>query len=247
MKSRLPDLARPGRPVDRSAAGLRIPQRTPASRRLTGRHRTASRRAAALPALRGGDLNFAEHPGCIGLGLIGKNNRPKGTLGLHMHSTLAVSGDGIPPGGAADPVRGAGRAGGDKHKPLEELKTDRWLCGLQDCAALAAELEGVRPVSVMDLEGDVFALFVARRPLDTVDLLVRAKHNRSLGRGVPKLFDKVRGEPEQGREVREERVAQAGLRWLEVELADPEWRKPAVRLNLVHVREESEPAGAERC
>ena len=39
----------------------------------------------------GTELNFAEHPGCAGLGYIGKNKRSEGTLGLHMHSTLAVS------------------------------------------------------------------------------------------------------------------------------------------------------------
>ena len=46
----------------------------------------------------GTDLNFAEHPGCAGLGLIGRNKGSSGTLGLHMHSMLAVNGDGIPLG-----------------------------------------------------------------------------------------------------------------------------------------------------
>ena len=85
----------------------------------------------------GTDLNFAEHPGCVGLGLIAKNRRspakakggtakssgsaggkqrpqgrpehqggqlpagevyPDGTLGLHMHWTLAVNAAGIPLG-----------------------------------------------------------------------------------------------------------------------------------------------------
>ena len=46
----------------------------------------------------GTDLNFAEHPGCAGLGYSGKNQRSEGTLGLHMHSTLAVSAEGIPLG-----------------------------------------------------------------------------------------------------------------------------------------------------
>ena len=46
----------------------------------------------------GTDLNFAEHPGCVGLGYIGKNKRSAGTLGLHMHSTLVVNGEGIPLG-----------------------------------------------------------------------------------------------------------------------------------------------------
>ena len=59
-----------------------------------------------------------------------------------------------------------------------------------------AELDGVRPVSVMDREADVFALFAEQRRLGTVDLLVRAKHNRSLGKDVPKLFETMREETE---------------------------------------------------
>ena len=51
---------------------------------------------------------------------------------------------------------------------------------------------------------------------------------------------------QKGREAREERVAQVELRWQEVELPDPDGRGEAVRLKLVHVREEAEPAGAER-
>ena len=60
---------------------------------------------------------------------------------------------------------------------------------------MAAALDGVRMVPVMDWESDVFALFAKQRCLGTVDLLVWAKHNRSLGPGVPKLFDKVRVAP----------------------------------------------------
>ena len=47
-------------------------------------------------------------------------------------------------------------------------------------------------MSVMDREGDSFELFVEQRRLGTVDLLVRAQHNRRLGRKLPKLFERVR-------------------------------------------------------
>ena len=46
----------------------------------------------------GADLDFAEHPGCAGLGVIGRNKRSQGTPGLPKHAALAVSGEGIPPG-----------------------------------------------------------------------------------------------------------------------------------------------------
>ena len=115
----------------------------------------------------------------------------------------------------------------------------RWIRGLRACAELARELDGVRPVALMDREADVFALFAEQRRLRTVDLLVRAKHNRSLGKDVPKLFEGVRAEAAQarleihvgrlsarrasrgqkGREARAERVAQVELRWQAVELS----------------------------
>ena len=144
----------------------------------------------------GTDLNFAEHPGCAGLGLISKNKGAAGTLGLHMHSTLVVNGAGIPLGVPHIQYEAPdGQA--EKNKPLEQRKTNRWLRGLQQCAEFADQLDGVRPVAVMDREADVFDLFAEQHRLGTVDLLVRAKHNRSLGKDLPKLFDAVQAKPVQ--------------------------------------------------
>ena len=221
--------------------------------------------SAVLCIQDGTDLNFAAHGGCVGLGQIGRNKGSQGTLGLHMHSTLVVNGEGIPLGVPQiqyDAPDGKAQRG----KPLEERKTMRWIRGLRESAALAEALEGVRAEAVMDREGDVYAVFAEQQRLGNVDLLVRAKHNRSRGRGQPKLFDWVRDEPvrgrlrihvarlsarvstrqQQAREEREERVASVELRWQGAQLRDPHRRGEAVRLNLVHVREEPEPQGAER-
>ena len=232
------------------------------------RQRTLQRmqgQSAVLCIQDGTDLNFAEHPGCVGLGYIGKNKGSAGTLGLHMHATLVVNGEGVPLGVPQIQFEAPdGKA--EKGKPLERRKTYRWIRGLRECAELAGQLAGVRPVSVMDREADVFALFAEQRRLRKVDLLVRAKHNRSLGADGPKLFDWVRAEPAQGRlqlhvarlsarrasrgqkgsAAREEREAQVELRWREVELADPDRQEAALKLRLVHVREQTQPEGAER-
>ena len=212
----------------------------------------------------GTDLNFAEHPGCAGLGLIGKNQRSQGTLGLHMHSTLAVSAQGIPLGllkiqyEAPDGKAQAGR-------PLEQRKTFRWVRGLRDCAEVAGQLADTRVVSVMDREGDVLALFAEQRRLAGVELLVRAKHNRVLGADQPKLFEQIREQAAQGsveiqvqrssarrgtgrqkaKPLREARTARAELRWREVELAAPVRSEGPLRLQLVHVWERSAGAGVE--
>ena len=216
----------------------------------------------------GTDLNFAEHAGCVGLGLIGKNANAKGTYGVHMHSTLALSAEGIPLGVPLIQYETPdGQA--QKNKPHAERKTQRWVRGLRDCAAMAKRLDGVELVSVMDREADVFDLFAEQRRLGTVQLLVRAKHNRSLGRRGPKLFDAVRaaraqawleihvrrssarrGTRQQAESaLREERAARVALRWRKVRLPVPDSSaskgQEPLELDLVHVFEEEPPPGAE--
>ena len=144
----------------------------------------------------GTDLNSAEHPGCKGLGLVGRCEGGSGTLGLHMHSLPVVGGNDIPLGvphiqyDAPD-----GKA--ERGKPPEARKSQRWLHGLRGCAALAEGLDGVRPVAVMDREADIFALFAEQRRLGCVDIPVRAVHNCPMGPEAPRLFEQVRGQPEQ--------------------------------------------------
>ena len=241
---------------------------TPENMLAPHRQRTLERmrgQSAVLCIQDGTDLNFAAHGGCVGLGQIGRNKGSEGTMGLHMHSTLVVNGEGIPLG-VPQIQYDAPDGKAQRNKPLEERKTMRWIRGLRESSALAGELEGVRPVAVMDREGDVYAVFAEQQRLGNVDLLVRARHNQSRGKDRPKLFDWMRNEPVQGqlrihvarlsarvgtreqkaREARAERMAAVELRWREVELRDPNRRGERVRLNLVHVREEPQPEGAER-
>ena len=75
-----------------------------------------------------------------------------------------VDGEGVPLGVPQIQYE-APEAGGQKRKPGPERKTQRWVEGLRECARMASELEGVRPVSVMDREGDSFELFVEQRRL----------------------------------------------------------------------------------
>ena len=249
--------------IDQPAASEVTPENILAPHRARTLRRLQGERVA-LCLQDGSDLNFAEHPGCVGLGLIAKNKNSEGTRGLHMHSTLAVSTAGVPLGVPLiqyDAPDGKAQRG----KPLEERKTFRWIRGLRDCAAMAAQLGGTRLVSVMDREADVFALFAEQRRLDGVDLLVRARHNRTQGKGRPKLFDGMRAQAAQGRlrievarssarvrtrkqaasPLREARTARTELRWKTVELRDPDGRQAPLRLQLVHVWEAAAPAGVE--
>ncbi len=57
------------------------------------RARTLQRRQQARRVLcvqDGTALNCADHPGCAGLGLIGRNRAAAGTQGLHMHFLLVL-------------------------------------------------------------------------------------------------------------------------------------------------------------
>ncbi len=146
------------------------------------RQRTLRRLQAERTVLcvqHGTELNFAEHPGCAGLGYIGKNKRSEGTLGLHMHSTLAVSPEGIPLGLLHiqyDAPDGQAQRG----RPLEERKTFRWIRGLRDCAEVAGQLAGPRLVAVMDREADGQALFAEQRRLEGVELPAPARGEAAL-------------------------------------------------------------------
>ncbi len=244
------------------------------------RERTVKRMRGAGTVLLiqdGTDLDFATHHGCEGLGVISRNGGKagSGTLGIHMHGTLAVSGQGIPLGVPRIEFD-CPDGGGERGKPPEERKSARWLRGWRDSSALAAEANAVRTraggtaaVSVMDREGDIAALFAERRDRGGADLLVRAKSDRVLADGgrlfatvrasVPRARHEVRVDRASARRAargqkafagREARRAAVELRWLELDVPVPRGERgrlgrDPVRLTAVHALEPAPPSGAE--
>ena len=223
--------------------------------------------ALSLLVQDGTDLNFATRNGCEGLGTIGRNRGSSGTLGLHLHTTFAVSGDGVPLG-VVNLEFDAPHGTPEPDRPVEERKTGRWLRGLRHSVAAVKELDGVKAVAVTDREGDVFDMFHEHRAAGCrrLALLVRAKHDRSLGRGRPKLFERVRAAPEAGQFTmtvdrqsarnsasgqkafagRTRRKARVSLRWLELAVPPPADEKARfgpepLPLSAVHVREVDVP------
>ena len=194
--------------------------------------------------------------------------------GLELHTTLAVNPDGVALGvlrAAFDaPAPPNPEAEGEPPpKPREERKSFRWIEGLRDCAQAAEQLSQTRVVCVMDREADFLDLFVEHRAAaPQIDLLIRAKADRVLGREKTpdgqtvsrRLFDTVRNAPARGaakvevqrlsarvkaskqarKDRREARVADVTLRYQQVPL-----RPGTSRSHCGSLREEQPPPAAE--
>ena len=263
----------------------------PDESQVTPEHIVAPHRARTIERMRahdtvlciqdGTDLNFATRAGCEGLSIIGRNQTSAKTLGLHLHLTLAVSGAGLPLGvmrcgfDAPPPGEDAPEHGEGDEEPSSPTdtepegddsarKTRRWLDGLHDVAQAASALpRKTRVINVMDREADFFELFDTQRRLGRVDVLVRAKHDRRLGEGLPKLFAALRNAPADGhveidiarvserpktsgkpaRPARSARVARAEVHYRELTLPSTIKGLAPVTLWAVHVRETAPPEG----
>ena len=135
-------------------------------------------------------------------------------------------------------------------------------------AELAAPLADVRAVAALDREGDAVEVFAEQRSLgDDIDLLVRARHDRSLGRKKRSLFERMRRSPASGRvsvrverasarnsargsterEARAPRLSDCDLRWLALDIPVPEKKRgrfgtKPFRMTAVHAVEAGDPA-----
>ena len=220
----------------------------------------------------GTDLDYNGVTNGIGLGVIGTNQTGTQSSGLHLHSTFAVTDQGLPLGvlnaqcGAPKTIP-ADETRKSSEIPIEEKKTHSWLVGMRDCETVAADMPDTHIVQVMDREADFFELFEEWRlgPKRT-DLLVRAKVNRATADELP-LFDMLRAAEPRGdkfelvidrqsarpkkskqkaRPARTGRTALMTLHYEHVELPPPRAHKEKKPLSLwaVHLVEEAPPAGA---
>lgn len=219
----------------------------------------------------GTDVNYSSLVQCKGLGVIGTNQTGAKSGGLHLHSTLVVTTDGVPLGIlGAQCTAPAPRDTHDRRAssviPIQEKKTFAWIEGLRQCNDLAASLPQTRQICVMDREADFFELFDEQRQSARVDLLVRAKHDRATGEEL-NLFEFIRQSSVQGqlrihvprqsarakkskqkaRPGHEERAAHVDLRYRQVEFRPPSHLsgKKALKLTVVHVLESSAPTGSQ--
>jgi len=143
------------------------------------------------------DLNFSTRHHTEGLGMIGTNQTGAQSLGLKLHTSLALTTDGLPLGVLKSvcyaPERKGKKGEQSVGRPIEEKKSFRWLEGYRDCVEVAKKATKTRFLSVMDREGDIFELFLDAEPTrKRVGVLVRAKHNRCLEGRERKLFEELK-------------------------------------------------------
>jgi hypothetical protein len=239
---------------------------------LPHRERTIQRMKAHKTVLciqDGSALNYSTLGKCKNLGVIGTNQTGAQSMGLHLHSTFAVTTNGLPLG----VLRAECTAPEPKSKednrcvsaiPIEEKKTFCWIEGVRDCMDLKPQMPHTALVNVMDREADFFELFDDQRYNSfDVDLLVRAKHDRKTT-GEHKLFEIVRRSPiqtrinikvprqsarakkskQKARPKLPARTAEVSVRSIQIELSPPPYckDKEAILVWVVHVREETPPS-----
>jgi hypothetical protein len=207
-------------------------------------------------------LNYSTHPHTEGLGPI-SNNADK-TIGLFVHSTLALTTTGQPLGLVDVQVRSRDRRrfGGSRNahlrnkKSVAEKESQRWLDSLRACQQAAVACPKTTVVNVTDREGDLYELFEqALEPGQSrVHVLVRAQHNRKVQQSdEPKLWSHLAAQvaaatllvnvPRQTGQA--SRVARLTIRFGPVTLHAPTLKehKQPLQLWAVQAREEHPPAG----
>ena len=175
-----------------------------------------------------------------------------------VHSTLAVSADGVPLGLVDQKVwqrdeEGTGTRAQRRQRPIEEKESFRWLESLHNVDAQLPE--GMSVLTVADREADIFELFAQRRAQGS-ELLIRACRDRKVAGEHRYLFDTVKAAPVAAefcislrrRPDRGPRDAKVQIRFAEVTLQPPTngVHAPdleAVQVWAVLVEEVGSPAG----
>ena len=218
----------------------------------------------------GSELNYTNLEKCSGLGELKANQTGAKTKGLNLHSTFAIAPNGLPLGVLkAQCIAPQTRPAEDKRKPstipIEEKKTFVWIEHHRDLVNLAATMPQIQLINVCDREADFFELFDEQRQNPSVELLIRAQHDRNLSEEPFKLFAAVRETSVQSRvsvcipqqsarpkkskqkakASRPGRQAELALRHLKIQLPAPSYYrdKEPIEIQLIHAVEENPPQG----
>jgi hypothetical protein len=175
--------------------------------------------------------------------------------GLLMHSSLAITPEGLPLGLAAirywSRAKFKGTAALKRHVnptrvPIEGKESMRWLANMQEATALLGNPD--RLVHIGDRENDIYEFFCATREAGT-HFLVRTCVDRLAGDGKHTVAAEMKQVMVAGHhkvEVDDGTTAELTLRYKRIHVLPPigkQKRYPALDLTIIHAREEAEPDG----
>lgn len=192
---------------------------------------------------------------------LGPFNTSAESLGLLVHTSLAVAANGVPLGilamliWARDPAE-HGKRDQRKQKATNDKESSKWSIAMDK--SLAGVPEDILIVTVCDREGDIYD-FVAKASAEERHLLFRVAQNRRTDSEHKKLFEQVIATPVLGHcqiEVPRKpgnnqppRQAHLAIRSCRVKIISPLKRAsehlPPVTLYAVEAREENPPKGVE--
>jgi hypothetical protein len=201
-------------------------------------------------------LDLTEHPKTTGLGPLDHAAR----LGLKVHSSLAVSVQGVPLGlihqevWARDPET-VGKRHQRRQRETAEKESQRWLTAW--AASQAVSPAHIETMTVADREADIYDFIAAPRRANA-HLLIRATHNRRVAHEAEYLWEAIRQSPKRGEiwvelartHERPTRRARLAIRYAPLEIKPPRHHLHAAELapiamQVILAEEEDAPPGME--
>jgi len=210
------------------------------------------------------ELDYSSKKQTQGLGKLNYDNQ----LGMHLHSTLALTPDRICLGVVHAEVLVREKLGGSKRSqlPIEQKESMRWLNSYRIAQGMAEGCPNTKIVSMADREGDIYDIFVESQKAkgeSQAEWIIRANQNRCLletegngGKKGKKLFKKIEEAPVIGEvefnlpkiKGRKARKVTQEIRELTLTLKAPYRRDktlPDVTINVVFAKEINAPLGVE--
>ena len=204
-------------------------------------------------------VNYTNLAHTLGLGPIG--TKADGAQGLHLHSSWAMSTQGLALGFVdaqvwARDAQAFGRRALRHDLPIEQKESYRWIKAYRALAAVQQRHPQVNLVSVADREADIYELFAeAAQDPSAPKLLIRAKHDRALEDEVARLFETIAAEPIAGylhvqlprQKDRPARAAKLAIRYATLNVCPPQDKAdlPVLPMQAVHALEDDAPKGEE--
>ena len=201
--------------------------------------------------------------GMVSKGSIRKNKQGRPvyftTCGICLHSSLAVTTEGLPLGLAAvkfwsrKEFKGRKRRREAHRAPIEEKESIRWLENLRESTVRLGQAE--RCVHVGDQESDIYELFGAAHQMGTY-FLVRTRADRLADGGPETVAEKIRQAPRRGLyriaiRTQQGEVAEVVLeiRYRRLRIHSPKGKRkryPELLVTVIEAWEQAAPQGRDR-